>query len=593
LFILGLSFDYHDSAAALLHDGKIVAAAQEERFTRKKHDAGFPTRSIAYCLAEAGIGLQDIDAVVYYEDTLLKLDRIISSAVQRFGENPGYLSKVSEMWAMEGKFLPERRILRSLSIDPSKLFKIGHHEAHAAAAFLCSPFHEAAVVTLDGVGEYDTCSVSVGRDRSFELKYAARLPHSIGLLYSAFTAFLGFEVNEGEYKVMGMAGFGEPRFADEVRRLITLTDDGLFEIDQTCFEFLAPKDRPYTQALLDRFGVPREPESAFRPGNRNIAALPGSVEALSRHYADIAASVQLVAEEALLHIVRHAIRHTGLNDVCIAGGVGLNSLANARIQRELGCRLFVQPAAGDSGSALGAALHHYHSVLGRPRLGGLENAYLGRAYSDIEIEREVARHRLSVTRFASDQEMVEAVARLLHQGQVVGWMQGRFEWGPRALGSRSILANPTRADMQEIVNVKIKFREPFRPFAPSVLAEKAHLYYEFPQPYGPSAPEHFMLAVARVKEGQQDKIPATTHVDGTARLQLVRRETNPLYHDLIAAFERLSGVPVVMNTSFNLRGQPIVDKPYDALETFAWSGMDALVMNRVLVTKESLACAWR
>ncbi len=588
--ILGLSFDYHDAAAAIVVDGKILAAADEERFSRVKHDSEFPKRAIEFCLSTAGIAASDIDAVVFYEDTLLKLDRIVYSHVRNAAQAPNYLHTAEALWSEKGKWDVEGRICRHLNIPAERIHRIGHHQSHSAAAFFCSPFTNAAIVTMDGVGEYDTTVVSLGNDRDITPLYKAGLPQSIGLIYSAFTAFLGFEVNEGEYKVMGMAGFGQPTYYDQVRAMVKLTDDGLFTIDQSYFLFECPIDRPYNDNLIAVFGPPRVPESVFRVPAPGTVLVPGSDEALSSHYADIACSLQRVVEDIICHIVSSAMKRTGLRDVCIAGGVGLNSLANAKAIRELGCRLYVQPAAGDGGSALGAALYHYHKTLGHPRGGPLLSPYLGRAYTSAEIEAELKRQNLTARVFDSDAEMIEAVVELLEKGSVVGWMQGRFEWGPRALGSRSILANPARKDMQEVVNVKIKFREPFRPFAPSVLAERAHEFFEVETDLEPWRPEHFMLAVARVRPEARDKIPAVTHVDGTARVQLVRRDTNPLYYDLISAFGQRTGIPLVLNTSFNLRGEAMVDKPYDALHTFLWSEMDALVMGRHLVLKEEASC---
>lgn len=586
MYVLGLSFNYHDSAAVLLKDGEIVAAAQEERFSRIKHDAAFPARAIVFCLKEAGILPSMLDAVVYYEDTLQKLDRVVTSFLEQGHLYPDYLRYVTEGWGLGRKFEPLEHISEHLRLPLSKVHYIPHHLSHAASAWLTSPFDEATVVTMDGVGEYETTTVSVARGNRIERLYSASLPESLGLLYSAFTAFLGFEVNEGEYKVMGMAGFGEPLAYEKLRSLIELTPDGLFKLDQRYFSFRCPRDLPYTQALRDLFGIPRKHGADFRVPPKGQAP-QDEVEASSQHYANIAASLQTVTEEAILHVVGKAVAHTGISNVVIAGGVGLNSLANARVQRELGVKLFVQPAAGDAGSALGAALHHYHCTLGHPRKHVMVNPYLGAEYSDDDIEEALTINQLKAVRFDDQKALIDAVVERLVRGEVIGWMQGRFEWGPRALGNRSILANPTRSDMQAIVNLKIKFREPFRPFAPSVLAEHAAEYFDFSPPHSPSSPEHFMLAVGRVKEEQRQRVPAVTHVDGTARVHLVRRDTAPLFYDLIAAFGRQTGVPVLLNTSFNLKNEAVVDKPYDALETFAWSEMDALVMGRYLLLKEN------
>lgn len=386
---------------------------------------------------------------------------------------------------------------------------------------------------------------------------------------------------------MGMSGFGEPVHLDKMRRLLRTTPEGLFTVDHDYFEFESPQDLPYNRKLIELFGVPRESESPFLVLPNGQVANPGSVEAASVHYAQIAASLQKRTEEVILHVVRNAVERTGIRDVCIGGGVGLNSLANALIQRELGYRLYVHPAAGDSGGALGAALYHHHARLGHPRRDGMVNVYLGDDYTDEDIRGELRRHDISAFRFHEDQEQLvrQVVDRLLEK-KVVGWMQGRFEWGPRALGNRSILANPMYKDMQEIVNVRIKFREPFRPFAPSVLEEYAHEYFDIPSEITPTSPENFMLAVARVRPDKVNVIPAVTHHDGTARVQIVRKQTNPLYYRLIEAFGERTGVPVLLNTSFNLRGEAMVNTPYDALETFYWSEMDALAMGGFLIDKE-------
>lgn len=592
MYVLGLSFNYHDSAAALIKDGEVVAAAEEERFSRFKHDHGFPHRAIAFCLKQAGIGAEDIDHVAFYERSILKFDRIVRSAVRARldGRNPGYLNRVVEGWLHEGKFDDQRMIKAHLGVPQGRISTIPHHLSHAAAAFFASPFPRAAVITMDGVGEYDTLTVWEGAGTRLERRYGLELPASLGLFYSAFTAFLGFEVNEGEYKVMGMAGFGTPRFADLIRPLIPLTPDGLFTIDPAYFQFECPDELPYTPRLIELLGQARAPESDFRIAPPGTEPKPGSPEAISQHYADIAASLQLCTEEIILHVVRHAVEQIGVRNVCIAGGVGLNSLANARVQRELGVRLYVHPAAGDAGAALGAALHHYHTVLGEPRRpGGLVDPYLGAAYGDEEIVAHLRRHGFHrFIELPDDAAVVQATVDRLVAGKVIGWMQGRFEWGPRALGNRSIIANPTRDDMKETVNVRIKFREPFRPFAPSVLAERVHDYFEVSEQIDPAAPECFMLAVAPVRKDKRHLLPAITHVDGTARVQAVRKETNPLYHALIEAFGERTGVPVILNTSFNLRGEAMVNTPYDALETFCWSEMDTLVMGRYLLDKDAV-----
>ncbi len=584
--ILGLSFDYHDAAAALISPKGVVAAAHEERFTREKNDPSFPAQAIDFCLAQAGCRAQDLHAVVYYERPLRKFRRIVKTLMQTDHPDWDYFQETFVDWYCREKFNPMRRIARALKIDPRRVHAVEHHQSHAAAAFFCSPFDEAAVVTLDGVGEEETLTVSIGRGNSIRKLSATTYPHSIGLVYSAFTAYLGFEVNEGEYKVMGMAGFGSPVHKSAVDALFSFDAAGRLSVRQDYFNFATPRDIPFTQALIDRFGSPRRPEEPFRvppPGQ----APRDDIETRSAAFADIAASVQATTEDVILRVVEDAVRRTGLRKVCLSGGVTLNSAANGRLRRELDVELYVQPSAGDAGSALGAALHHAHASLNRPRFGPLTSACLGRAADERSIEAALENAGITRRRRFSDEEsLVQDAAARLAAGQVLGWVQGRAEWGPRALGHRSILATPTRPDMKRIVNEKIKFREPFRPFAPSVIAGRAAEFFDMPPPTHAVSPEHFMLAVHPVRPERRADIPAVTHVDGTARVHLVTRQSDPLLYRLLEAVDARTGVPILVNTSFNLRGEPIVDSPTDAIRTFQWSGIDALYMGRYLTTKE-------
>ena len=610
--VLGLSFGFHDAAAALLIDGRIVAAAQEERFTRIKHDADFPRRAIEFCLRQAGISIADVDCVVYYENALKKFDRIVWAAkvreqqksngglmgrartlwnaVARTNDVPPYLKSVTHSWFKWEKFDAVGKISGALAIPREKVTYVDHHDSHLAAAFYTSPFDHAAIVTMDGVGEYETAVIAVGRGSEIERKLAISLPHSIGLFYSAFTAFLGFEVNEGEYKVMGMAAFGQPRYYDEVRKLFTLRDDGGFEIEQSCFEFLAPEMLPYTEEFLRRFGEPRKPEADFAVQRSDLPedltdAQADSVLSSSRHYADLAASVQLCTEELVLHLVAKASAIAGTRNVCLAGGVALNSLANGRLIREGGYNLFVHPAAGDAGNAIGAAASYHHRAAKQPRMQGFASPYLGSPLDAAEVDAAVARSGFdAVTTCSSDEELAEHVAGLLAGGAVIGWVQGQAEWGPRALGARSILADPTNPAMKRIVNERVKFRELFRPFAPAVTAEAASQYFDFEPNLAAGAPEYYMLAVHPVRAEKKSVIPAITHADGSARVQIVTSASNPTFHALLGAFERRKGVPILMNTSFNLRGEPMVDSPGDAIRTFSISGIDYLVLGRTVVS---------
>ncbi len=585
--ILGLSFDYHDAAAALVIDGEIIAAAQEERFTRVKHDAGLPEKAIEFCCGQAGLKPNQLDAVVFYEDPMVKMDRILRSTLTSNGVDHDFLNRTLQGWIQSDRLGFRERIAEKLCIDKSKIFTITHHQAHSASAFFCSPFPEATVITLDGVGEWETLTVSVGRGRVIEKQYAIRFPDSLGLLYSAVTAFLGFEVNEGEYKVMGMAAFGEPIHADKVRGLIHLTDDGTFILDQSFFNFKLPGLFPFSEKFVELFGKPRDPESLFEVDDGEEQCSTQEVREISRHYANIAASVQMVTEEIVLHVVSKAIQRTGINKVAMAGGVALNSLANGKLLRQLDVDLYIQPAAGDSGGALGAALWYANASGLTPETRScLASVYLGKAWSCAEVEATLRTSRITYHKFTDIAAMIDVVADLLAKNAVIGWMQGRFEWGPRSLGARSILASPIHARMKRIVNEKIKFREPFRPFAPAVLESVAHEYFDLKSGRPAHAPENFMLAVALVLSKQASRIPAVTHVDGTARVQLVRPEISPRFHALLSAFGEKTGVPVLMNTSFNLRGEPIVSSPFDALRTFSWSGMDYLVLEDCLVSKK-------
>jgi carbamoyltransferase len=578
IYVLGLSFDYHDSAAALLKDGEVVAAIQEERLTRRKHDSRLPERSIAACLEIAGIGPEALSAIAHYENPLVKFDRIVRSSIRP--RNWRTFGDTLAAWTALGKFDPRRRIAASLGVQPGRISYGDHHGSHAAAAFYCSPFEEATIVTLDGVGEHETSTIAVGSKRGISKIASTRFPHSIGLFYSALTAYLGFEVNEGEYKVMGMAAFGEPLYADRLRPLMRARK-GQIVLDQRFFNFTRVSDMPFSPELVALLGPARRPESEFAVDEFSGRPPSGTED---RRFADIAASVQRVAEETILDVVKYAVGKTGIADVVLAGGVGLNSLANARLQREACRRLYVQPAAGDAGSALGAALDHYHRVMGRPRSTPRLDPYLGVAYSDLDVARAVRRYRSNnVVRYADEASMIAAAADLLASGKVLGWLQGRFEWGPRALGNRSILANPALSGIKNRVNISIKYREPFRPFAPAVIAERAHEFFDLPGGDHVARPENYMLSVCPVLPEARLRIPAVVHADGSARVQLVSKDQNPRFHALISALGERTGIPVILNTSFNLRGEPIVSSPRDAVQTFEWSEMDNLVMENWIV----------
>lgn len=589
--ILGISCYFHDAAAALLHDGQLVAAAEEERFTRKKHDYEFPENAIDFCLRIGGIEGGELDYVVFFEKPFLKFERLLLTSMQTFPRSARVFRDAMVTW-LGDKIWIKSLIQKKLGISADKILFSEHHLSHAASAFFSSPFPEAAILTVDGVGEWTTASVGSGKGTEIQLKSEIRFPHSLGLLYSAFTAFLGFEVNEGEYKVMGMAPFGKPRYIDKVYKLIKLNDDGSFELNMDYFSFHYSPEHTYNSKFADLFGQPRDSNAHFFTSTTSyptyFGAKPGNFSELCRqneYYADIAASIQVVVEEVMLKMAMNAHRETGLKRLCLAGGVALNSVANGRILRETPFEeIFIQPAAGDAGGALGAALFGYHSVLGNPRSFTMNHAYWGEEHGPEAVERFLVNNNIPYKHFNSEESLIEATVDRLQQGKVIGWMQGRFEWGPRALGNRSILADPRRADMKDVVNVKIKFREPFRPFAPSVLADRAPDYFECSEPSGHYI-NSFMLNVVPVRTEKQKDVPAITHVDGTGRLQTVGEESNPRYFHLIKTFGDATGVPIVLNTSFNLRGEPIVNTPQQAFNTFSRSGMDALVLGEYLVEK--------
>jgi carbamoyltransferase len=591
MHVLGVSCYFHDAAAALLRDGVLVAAAEEERFSRVKHDFSFPSRAIAFCLGRAGIPARELDYVAFFEKPLIKFERILQTSLATAPRSAGVFRQAMTGWLLDKLWV--KSLLRStLGVPAERVLFCEHHESHAASAFLCSPFDEAAILTVDGVGEWTTTAVGTGRGNDLRLSEEIRFPHSLGLLYSAFTAFLGFEVNEGEYKVMGMAPYGTPRFVEDVRKVVTIGPDGAFALDLDYFSFHYSPTRTFTPRFERLFGPPRPPGLPFFTESTEFPAYygdkPGNFRELAREnqrYADIAASIQAVTEEMVLAMARHALARAGSSRLCMAGGVALNSVANGRILRETPVTdLYIQPAAGDSGAALGAALHAWHVVLGHPRGFVLDHAGWGAEPDPGAIEDVAAHCGLAVERCASEERLLDRTVDLLQHGAVIGWVQGRFEWGPRALGHRSILADPRRTDAKHVVNTKIKFREPYRPFAPSVPVEHAAEYFELGEP-ARHLPGRFMLLVAPVRPEARARIPAVTHVDGSARVQTVAAECDSRYYNLISRFGEATGVPVLLNTSFNLRGEPIVSTPQEAFSTFSRSGMDALVLDRTIIVK--------
>jgi carbamoyltransferase len=585
--ILGISAFYHDSAACLLRDGEIVAAAQEERFTRKKGDASFPAQAVDFCLQAGGLHASDLDYVGFYDKPLLKFERILETYLNVAPRGFASFRRAAPLWVRE-KLHMERQIREELGYEGEVLYA-EHHESHAASAFYPSPFHEAAILTVDGVGEWATASIGLGKGSDIELLQELQWPDSLGLLYSAFTYYAGFKVNSGEYKVMGLAPYGEPKYVDVIRReLLDLRDDGSFRLNQEYFNYLT--GLTMTNGAFDRLfgGTPRRPESK-----------------LTQREMDLARSIQEVCEEILLRMARTAHRETGMKHLCMAGGVALNCVANGRILREGPYDdLWIQPAAGDAGGALGVAQLVWHRQCQKPRRmhgerDGMQGAYLGPAFAPEEIEAYLRSQGARYERLKRS-FLLDVVAEALEQGKVVGWFNGRMEFGPRALGARSILGDARSPKMQAQMNLKIKFREGFRPFAPSVLEENVGEYFELDRP------SPYMLLVAPVAESCQipmseadqdlwgieqlnvcrSNIPAVTHIDYSARIQTVSRATNPDYYDLIQNFRERTGCAVVVNTSFNVRGEPIVCTPEDAYRCFMRTHIDMLVLGPYCLWKE-------
>jgi len=583
--ILGISAFYHDSAACLVRDGDIVAAAQEERFTRKKHDPRFPEHAAAYCLQASGLRVNDLDYIVFYDKPFVKFERLLMTYL---GIAPkGLRSFYQQMppWLKEKLFM--RATIRRLLGHRGKVLFTTHHQSHASAAFFPSPYDEAAILTLDGVGEWATSAYGVGKGNRVEILKEINFPHSLGLLYSAFTYFTGFKVNSGEYKLMGLAPYGEPKYLDLIRReLIDVKEDGSFRLNLDYFDYCAGL-RMTNEKFARLFGGPRRaPETK-----------------ITQREMDLAKSVQIVTEEVILRMGRHIHEVTGMKHLCIAGGVGLNCVANGRLLREGPFDdVWIQPAASDAGNALGCALFAWHQLLGNPRAADSRRqkaSYLGPAYSDDEIQAYLDAEGVPYARFASQEALCDAVADLLASEHVVGWLQGRMEFGPRALGARSILGDPRSRTMQSVLNLKIKFRESFRPFAPTVMAEHVSECFELDR----ESP--YMLLVAPVRAGRlreltdeeksaqgfdklrviRSDLPAITHVDNSARIQTVGKEDNPVYHRLIERFYEKTGCPVIINTSFNVRGEPIVCSPQEAYTCFMRTRMDYLAMGSFLLDK--------
>lgn len=593
MYVLGLSAYYHDSAAALLLDGEIIAAAQEERFTRKKHDAGFPAKAVEYCLAEAGISLGQVDYVAFYDKPFLKFERLLETYLAFAPRGFESFRMAVPVWLREKLFLKDLLIKELKRNAPdyeweSRLCFSEHHLSHAASAFFPSPFKEAAVLTMDGVGEWATTSLAVGRGNKLEVIKEIHFPHSLGLLYSAFTYYIGFKVNSGEYKVMGLAPYGEPKYVKLILdHLLDLKPDGSFRLDQSYFNYCTglTMTSPKFHTLFG--SPPRKPE-----------------EKLEQRHMDLAASIQAVTEEVVLRLTRSIRNETGLRNLCLAGGVALNCVANGKVLRDGKFEdLWIQPASGDAGGALGAALAIHHIHLDRPRVAtgfdSMRGAYLGPAFEQGDIECRLTAVGAKFT-VMDDRALFQAGASAMSEGKALGWFQGRMEFGPRALGSRSILGDARSPTMQSLLNLKVKYRESFRPFAPSVLCEDVADWFEL------DSDSPYMLLVANVAEKRRramtnseqmlfgieklnvsrSDIPAVTHIDYSARIQTVHADTNPQFHALISAFKQKTGCSVVVNTSFNVRGEPIVCTPEDAFRCFMGTEIELLAVGNCLLKKE-------
>ncbi len=593
MYIMGISCYYHDAAAALLKDGRLVAAAEEERFTRIKHDFDFPENAIQFCLEQEGIQSEDLEYVVFYEKPFHKFERILMTTFQGFPRSWKVFREAMITW-LGDKLWVKSLLKEKLGVEEEKILFGEHHLSHAASCFYPSPFEEAAILTVDGVGEWSTASMGVGKGNAIKVIKEIKFPHSLGLLYSAFTAFLGFKVNNGEYKVMGMAPYGKPRYVDKIfDNVVEVAADGSFRVNMDYFSYHYSDEKTFNQKFVKLFGEPRPREMNFFTYDTRYPTYfgekPSNFEQLCKvneHYADIAASIQRVTEEILLRLANSLHKETGLKNLCMAGGVGLNSVANGRILRETPVEgLFIQPAAGDSGGALGAALHAYHGLLGKPRDFTLEHAYWGKAYSEDQIKKFLEENGISYEYIGDEDKLIDRVVDDILSGRVVGCYQGRFEWGPRALGNRSILADPRSEEMKDLVNIKIKFREPFRPFAPVILEENVADFFDADNVV-PQYPARYMLLVLPLKSDKADSVKAVNHM-GTGRLQTAREEWNPRYYRIVKRFGEATGVPVLLNTSFNLRGEPIVNTPQNAYNTFSRSGIDVLVLENYMLRKSA------
>ena len=591
--ILGISCYFHDSAAVLLVDGVLSAAAEEERFSRKKHDFSFPENAIKFCLETGNISGKDLDYVVLFEKPFSKFDRLIQTVLQGFPKSYEMFIQSMRTWLLD-KLWIKGHIAKFLEINKDQILFSEHHISHAASTYFCSPFAESAVLTFDGVGEWCTTSIGEGTGNYLRLIKEIHFPHSIGLLYSAFTAFLGFEVNEGEYKVMGMASYGTPIYTDKIKKIVRLQTDGSYWLDPKYFSTHYSARKTYTRRFEELFGAPRNNgvpffthKSGYSPHMEVSANDLEQTAEYNQYYADIAASIQKVTEDMIISLARHAYEITGKNSLCLAGGVALNAVANGKLLAETPfTKIYIQPSAGDGGGALGAALYTWHVALKNTDRFVMDHAYWGASFDCNDIKQSLEDFGIQGRYYDDETNLISTVVDQLVAGKVIGWFQGRGEWGPRALGNRSIIADPRTNTIKDTINEKIKFREPFRPFAPSVLAEAADQYFDLAD-LNQSMASNFMLRVVPVLDAKQQEIQGVCH-QGTSRIQTVAKESNPRYYNLISSFGRVTGTPIILNTSFNVQGEPMVNSPTDALNTFINSGLDLLVLGNFIIDKQDL-----
>lgn len=571
MYVLGISCFYHDSSATLIKDGKTVAAAQEERFTRKKHDTSFPTSAIDYCLKSQNITIKEIDHIGFYEKPLLKFERILYQHLEKFPKS--YKVFLSNLPSWFNTKLRVMKFIRKNLKYKKDVFFVDHHKAHAVGSFLPSPFKKAAIVTVDGVGEWVTTSYGIGEGNKIRMLKKIEFPHSLGLFYSTITAYLGFSVNNSEYKVMGLSPYGNMnkktnQYYQKLRKVIDLKGDGSYRLDMSYFTYHY-KNRMPSKKLCQLLGGPISKRDSE----------------MTQKHKDIAAALQMIYEEVLFKILNHVYEQTKCSNLILSGGCGLNSVANGKILKNTPFKkIWINPDPGDGGTSMGVAMYAYNIILNNKRNFILKNAYLGPSFTDEQTKHFLDKNKINYSEFENEEELIKKTAKLIYENNVVGWFQGKMEWGPRALGSRSILSNATNPNMQEILNLKVKHREKFRPFAPVVCEDDALKYFDCDKPL--PEPTDFMLMVYPIFKKWHKEIPSVTHVDGSGRLQTIKKQQNPLYYNLIKEFGKLSGIPILINTSFNIRGEPIVCTPSDSYRCMMGTKIDYLVMDKFLIKRE-------